>query len=74
MTRLFSFALTALTLLAWTPAFADSHCKCSQKCAHECHNGKSNHSSCKGCGKSCSEGKGESCKQEKNDQVKESSK
>ena len=66
MTRLFGSVLTALTLMAWTPAFASSHCGCDEKCAQECRNGKSDHCPCKDCG--CA--KGEGCKHGKCDLVK----
>lgn len=58
MTRLFSSGLALLSLMAWTPVFANSHCACDEKCAQECHSGKSADCPCKDCG--CA--KGEGCK------------
>jgi hypothetical protein len=58
MTRLLTATLTALTLMTGSPAFANSHCTCDEKCAHECQQGKTDNCTCKDCG--CS--KGEGCK------------
>ena len=56
MTRLLSAALTAVSLMAFSPAFANSHCACDEKCAQECQKGKSDNCPCKSC--DCSKGKG----------------
>ena len=58
MTRLLGAAFTALSLMAWTPVFADSHCTCDENCAQQCQKGKNDKCPCKNC--DCA--KGEGCK------------
>lgn len=60
MTRLLNIGFTALALVVASPVFAGhKDCKCDQKCAAACKEGKSEKCDCKDC--DCSK-KGHGCK------------
>lgn len=56
MVQLIKMSLVAVALMVGTPVIAKTHCTCTNECATNCAEGKTDDCKCKKCG--CSKGKG----------------